>query len=119
MATIDDVITWATTLPAWLGDAVRRLLEAGEQPLSAQDYSEILALAKADLKLAPPPDNVKPVPPAAGNFSGAPATTVAVKLLSIENVRNVNIISSGQTQPFAESGITVVYKRKWCQALVV
>jgi len=109
MATIDDVITWANTLPAWLGDAVRRLLEAGEQPLSARDYSEILALAKADLKLAPPPDNVKPVPPAAGNFSGAPATTVAVKLLSIDNVRNVNIISSGQTQPFAESGITVVY----------
>ncbi|MFZ2398021.1 MAG: AAA family ATPase [Smithella sp.] len=109
MATIDDVITWANFLPAWQGDAVRRLLATGEQPLSAQDYSEILALAKADLKLAPPPENVKPVPPAAGKFSGAPATTVAVKLLSIDDVLNVNIIKSGQTQPFAESGVTVVY----------
>lgn len=109
MPTIDDVITWANTLPAWQGDAVRRLLVAGEQPLNAQDYSEILALAKADLKLAPPPDNLKPVPPAAGKFSGSPATTAAVKLLSIDNIRNVNIIKSGQTQPFAESGITVVY----------
>jgi hypothetical protein len=53
----------------------------GEQPLSTQDYSEILALAKADLKLAPPPENVTPIPPAAGKFSGAPATTLAVKLL--------------------------------------
>jgi ABC-type sulfate/molybdate transport systems ATPase subunit len=109
MATIDDVIAWANTLPAWQGDAVRRLLLAGEQPLTAQDYSEILALAKAHLKLAPPPDNLKPLPPAAGKFSGVPATTVAVKLLSIDDVRHVNIIKPGQTQPFAESGVTVVY----------
>ncbi|MBI2179051.1 MAG: hypothetical protein HYU38_12090, partial [Candidatus Tectomicrobia bacterium] len=109
MATIDDVIAWANTLPAWQGDAVRRLLLAGEQSLSTQDYSEILALAKADLNLAPPLVNVTPIPPAAGQFSGAPATTVAVKLLSIDDVRNVNIVKSGQKQPFAESGITVVY----------
>jgi len=38
MATIDDVITWANTLPSWQGDAVRRLLVAGEEPLSDQDY---------------------------------------------------------------------------------
>ena len=109
MATIDDVIMWANSLPVWQGDAVRRLLVAGGQPLSARDYSEILAFAKADLKLAPAPENMKPVPPAAGMFSGAPATTAEVKLLSIDDVRNVNIIQSGQTQPFSENGITVVY----------
>jgi hypothetical protein len=109
VATIDDVIVWASTLPAWQGDAVRRLLVTGEQPLSAQDYSEIFALAKTDLKLTLPPDNLKPVPPAAGKFSGVPATKVAVKLLAITDVRNVNIIKSGQTQPFAECGMTVVY----------
>ena len=109
LATIDDVIVWANTLPAWQGDAVRRLLVAGEQPLTAQDYSEIMAFAKAELELAPALENGKPVPPAAGKFSGAPATTVAVKLLSIADVRNVNIIKSGQSQPFAESGVTVVY----------
>jgi energy-coupling factor transporter ATP-binding protein EcfA2 len=42
-------------------------------------------------------------------LSGAPAAKVPVTLLSIDDVRNVNIIKSGQTQPFAESGITVVY----------
>jgi energy-coupling factor transporter ATP-binding protein EcfA2 len=109
VATIDDVIIWANTLPAWQGDAVRRLLAAGEQPLTVQDYSEILTFAKADLKLAPPPQNGKPVCPVAGKFSGVPATKVAVKLLSITDVRNVNIIKSGQTQSFAESGVTVVY----------
>ena len=71
MATIDDVIAWANTLPAWQGDAVRRLLVAGEQPLSPQDYSEILALAKVDLRLTSRPGNVTPVPPTAGQFSGA------------------------------------------------
>jgi len=109
MATIDDVITWANALPAWQGDAVRRLLLAGEEPLSTHDYSEILVLAKADLKLSLLSESVRPVPPAAGMLSGAPATTAAVKLLSIDDVRNVNIIKSGQTQPFAESGVTVVY----------
>jgi energy-coupling factor transporter ATP-binding protein EcfA2/acylphosphatase len=109
MATIDDVITWANSLPSWQGDAIRRLLAAGEQPLSTQDYSEILALAKADLKLEPPPKNLKPVPPVAGMFSGSPAKRVAVKLLSIDDVRNVNIIKADQTQPFAESGVTVIY----------
>ena len=101
MATIDDVITWANSLPAWQGDAVRRLLATSEQPLSTQDYSEILALAKTDLKLALPPEYLQPVPPVAGKFSGAPARTVAVKLLSIDDVRNVNIIKAGQTPPFA------------------
>jgi len=109
MATIDDVIKWANTLPAWQGDAVRRLLVAGEHPLSDEDYAEILALAKAHLKLAPDPDKVKPTPPSAGTFSGVPGTTVAIKLVSMDDVRNVNIIKPGQTQPFAETGVTVVY----------
>jgi len=109
LATIDDVITWASSLPAWQGDAVRRLLATGEQALTAQDYSEILALAKAHLKLAPPPEDLKAAPPVAGTSSGSPAATVAVKLLSIDDVRNVNIIKTGQTQSFAESGVTVVY----------
>lgn len=109
MATIDDVSKWANTLPAWQGDAVRRLLVAGEHPLSAEDYAEILALAKAHLKLAPDPDKVKPMPPSAGTFSGVPGTTVAIKLVSVDDVRNVNIIKPGQTQPFAETGVTVVY----------
>jgi hypothetical protein len=109
MAAIDDVITWAKTLPPWQGDAVRRLLIAGDKPLSAQDYSDILVFSKAALNLAPPPHNVQPIPPAAGMFSGVPATMAAVKLLSISDVRNVNIIQSGQIQPFSENGITVVY----------
>src|SRR3990172_12073780 len=98
MATIDDVITWANSLPAWQGDVVRRLLATGGQPLSNQDYSEILALAKADLKLEPPPEKLKSIPPTAGMFSGAPERTVAVKLLSIDDIRNVNIIKSDHTQ---------------------
>jgi len=109
MATIDDVIKWANTLPAWQGDAVRRLLVAGEHPLSAEDYAEVLALAKMHLKLAPDPNTAKPMPPSAGTFSGVPGTTVAIQLVSMDDVRNVNIIKPGQTQPFAETGVTVVY----------
>ena len=109
MPTIDDVISWATTLPHWQGDAVRRLLIAGENPLTPEDYADILALAKANLKLAPTPSTVKPILPAAGTFSGGPTTPVAVKLISLDDLQNVNIIKDKQTQPFAETGVTVVY----------
>jgi hypothetical protein len=109
MAMIDDVIVWANTLPAWQGDVVRRLLLAGEHPLTAQDYSEILALAKAELKLCQPPDGLKPLPPAPGKFTALAPAELSVKLLSIDDVRNVNIIKPGQTQLFAENGITVVF----------
>jgi energy-coupling factor transporter ATP-binding protein EcfA2 len=109
MATIDDVVQWAGTLPGWQGDAVRRILEAGDQPLTADDYSEIMELAKADLGLAPQHATLKHRAPEAGKFSGVPGTTAAVKLLSLEDVQNVNIIKSGQSQPFSENGLTVVY----------
>jgi hypothetical protein len=109
MAIIDDVITWANTLPTWQADAVRRFLVAGDTLLSPQDYSETLALAKAELKLAPPPKNINAIPPAAGMFSGAPAATVAVKLISIYSVHNVNIIQSEKPITFSESGVTVLY----------
>ncbi len=109
MAMIDDVIVWANTLPGWRGDVVRRLLLAGEQPLTAQDYSEILALAKGELRLCQPPDGLKPLPPAAGKFTACAPAELSVKLLSIDDARNVNIIKSGQKQPFAENGTPVVY----------
>ena len=109
MATIDDIISWASGLPAWQGDAVRRLLVAGEQSLSAQDEDEIITFAKAALSLAPPPTHITPAPPAPGIFSGTPATAIAVQLLSIDDVQHVNIIESGKTLPFAETGVTVIY----------
>ncbi len=109
MATIDDVLLWANTLPAWQADVVRRRLAAGEESLSDKEYSEILALAKAHLKLAPAPSNIAPDSPTTGMFSGVPTVTVAVKLLSIDDVQNVNAIRSGQTQPFSKSGITAIY----------
>jgi hypothetical protein len=107
MSTIDDVIAWAISLPAWQSDAVRRLLAAGEQPLSAKEYSEILALAKAHMKVASAPETLKAIPPAVGKLSGVPTKTVCIKLLSIDNVHNVNIIKPGQTLPFSENGVTV------------
>jgi len=109
MATIDDVIEWAKTLPPWQGDAVRRLLEVGEQPLSEKDYSEILTLARADLKISKLSDSLKPKYPTAGAFSGSKIKTDIVKLLSIENVQNVNLIRSDQRLVFNENGITVIY----------
>lgn len=109
MAAIDDIIVWANNLPAWQADAVRRLLAAGEQPLSAQEEDEITALAKAKLGLVSIPPRITPSPPTAGMFSGTPASVVAVQLLSIENIQHVNIIEPGASLSFSDTGVTVVY----------
>ncbi|GEM_PF-321784 len=110
MAAIDDIIFWARkSLPKWQADAVRRLLSAGDRPLSEEDYSEILVLAKQELSILMQPTSLKSIPPSQGTVSGIPSQEVDLRLLSIENVRNVNIIKSDQKQSFAENGITVVY----------
>ena len=109
MAVIDDVLAWAGTLPAWQADAVRRLLEVGDDDLSEASYGEVLALAKADLKLKELPGELAPVPPAPGTFAAASGNPASIKLLSIRDAHHVNIIDSTQTLPFAESGVTVVY----------
>ncbi|HYM19961.1 MAG TPA: AAA family ATPase [Candidatus Kapabacteria bacterium] len=110
MAAIDDIIKWANdSLPAWQGDAVRRLLVAGNTSLSSKDYSEILDLAKWEFKLGAKPTSITSTPPTPGKISGVPISLVSIKLLSIDNVQNVNIIKSGQSQPFAENGVTAIY----------
>jgi hypothetical protein len=48
MATIDDVISWAGTVPDWQADAVRRMLNTDDEVLSEANYSEIAAIARAD-----------------------------------------------------------------------
>lgn len=109
MATIDDVIAWAGTLPGWQADAVRRLLNTGDEKLDEADYSEIAALAKVELGLAPAIDGLKAVPPTLASFSGSISNDAACTLEAIFDVQNVNIIDSSQKLSFANSGITVVY----------
>ncbi len=109
MSIISDVIEWVKTLPPWQGDAVRRLLLAGEHPIDGEEFSEIVSLAKADLKLEPPPKDLQPIPLSTCHLSGSSTGTDTVKLISIKDVSNVNIIASDQTQLFSENGVTIIY----------
>jgi hypothetical protein len=109
MAVINDVIVWAETLPDWQKDLVRRLLENGDQELGEAEYSEILAMATSELNLGTELATAAPVPPVAGILSGSPENVVDIKLLSIDDLQNVNIIKPGQSQPLAENGISVIY----------
>lgn len=109
MTVIDDVIAWANTLPAWQGDAVRRILIAGDGPFSEQDIAEILALAKTALNLAQPVAELRPIPPNGAVLREAAATVNSMRLVSISNVQDVNIIETGNALPFSEDGLTIVY----------
>jgi len=66
-------------------------------------------MAKAELGLSTLPKHLKPTPPSPGSYSGSPSRANSFKLLSIDQVNNVNIIKRGEVLPFAKNGITVVY----------
>jgi energy-coupling factor transporter ATP-binding protein EcfA2 len=106
MAAIDDVLTWSQSLPSWQAEAVRRIL--GSDALTDKDHEDLFNLAKSELGLQQPPETL-PIPPSTQELSTKLSPPDSVKLLAINNVQNVNLIKNGQSQPFAEHGITVIY----------
>ena len=103
---VDDLLTWASGLPMWQRDALRRIAEAGS--LSGDDIQEIRRnlyivhglMEGASSGLRPLEADHIPVEKTAG-----PRTI----LHSISDIRNANRLAEGQKLPFAIDGITLIY----------
>jgi hypothetical protein len=109
MSAIDQIIDWASKeIPAWQGDAVRRMLTQVE--LTESDKNEILEMLKiehgiSELKASTP----SPKPIQKGTVSGAPQSKVSLIFKKLDDVKNVNAIPDGSYIPFAHEGLTVIY----------
>lgn len=105
MQIIQSIAAWAAQQPAWIDDAVRRLVAGG---LTPQDFQELSALAKAEHGLPDPKGRVavrldpKTLPAAAQDG-------VDVSLSALRCPQNLNAIDSNQVLTFQATGLTIVY----------
>ena len=107
MNVFGEILNWASTLPAWQSDAVRRFLT--QESMSKQDQDEILGLLKAEHGITDPPKPTplaRPLKPEYIPASGPSRQTVVLK--AMHSVKNVNALAKDQRLNFRK-GITVIY----------
>lgn len=105
MQIIQKIAAWAAGQPAWIDDAVRRLMVGS---LTPQDYQDLAALAKSECGLPDPEGRV------AIRLDPQTLPTIAhgdadVSLLALRSPQHLNAIDSGQALTFEAAGMTVVY----------
>ena len=105
MQIIQKIAAWAAEQPAWIDDAVRRLM-AGS--LTAEDYQELCVLAKAECGLPDPHGRVA-VRLDPNTLPAAAENGVDVSLVALRSPQHLNAIDAGQTLTFQVDGLTDVY----------
>ena len=117
---IDSIIKWASKLPGWQQDALRRVALSSE--LSDKDTSMILAnlMRSVDMLLA----GEKALQPLKKEHLRSDARNAPLAhLCSIDKVKNANRLAPDQKLSFAINGITLVYghngsgKSGYCRVL--
>lgn len=104
MSALDEILTWSATVPAWLRDALRRIVTSPE--ITDADVAELAELAKAPHGLSEAPPT--PVPLSSKDIP-SPTAIGAVALTSITHVSDVNALAPNETLSFSPTGITVIY----------
>jgi energy-coupling factor transporter ATP-binding protein EcfA2 len=105
MQIIQNISQWAAEQPAWIDDAVRRLVMGS---LTAEDIHELSDLAEAEHGLPKPSGRVavrldpKTLPAAVQNG-------LNVSLVALRSPKNLNAIDSDQALVFEAAGLTIVY----------
>lgn len=105
MQIIQKIVSWASEQPAWIDDAIRRLLT---DSLTQADLHELAALAKSHHGL-PDPQAASPVRLDPSTLPSPVQTGVDVSLIALRNPKNLNAIDSNQALTFHAKGLTVVY----------
>src|ERR1039458_2217108 len=108
MSALKDILNWSKTSPQWQRDALRRLLQQGK--LSDADFIDLTKLCKCAHGLTTAEDIVPAAIPLAEEHLPADVQDDSpVVLASVQNVQNVNIISTKLPLVFGTSGLSIVY----------
>ena len=94
-----DLLEWSRNKPAWLRDALRRLMVGGE--LSAQDMDELEAVCLEAKGGASPLTHEHIVPQRLANKP--------VVITGLRDLVGVNALASDQALTFHAGGLTIVY----------
>lgn len=107
MKVLEQIGEWAKSIPAWQGDAVRRLLQ--QESLTADDESQLYAMLKAANGLADAAAAHGTPIPLAVSVSPTTRTRRSVVFKRMHSLKHVNALAADQSIEFASSGVTVIY----------
>lgn len=107
MNIFQEVTDWASKLPPWQSDAVRRFLT--QDGFTRDDEDEILTMLKASRGLANPGETPPTPKPVAKVSSSTGATAPKVLLKEVHSLEHINALLPNQSLRFNEDGVTVVY----------
>ncbi|HCF2449336.1 TPA: hypothetical protein NIA45_007041, partial [Pseudomonas aeruginosa] len=105
MQIIQKIAAWAAEQPAWIDDAVRRLVTGS---LTAEDCQELSALAKAEHGLPDLHGRVA-VRLDPNTLPTTAEDGVDVSLIALRSPQHLNAIDAGQALTVQTNGLTVVY----------
>lgn len=106
MSIIRDILSWAQGLPAWQGDAIRRLFVM--QTLSTEDLEDLFALLKTEHGIPDPKNRIAKKIDSVQTPSVTQPNAPNV-LLAMKNLRHVNAIAENHRLSFSPQGLTVIY----------
>lgn len=104
MSVLSEVLEWSEELPAWMRDALRRIIT--QQDLSEGDIQELSELCKKQYGLGN--TGLQPVPLSSDHIPDGQQDK-CISVASVSHVADVNALAEGQTLSFRRVGLTVVY----------
>ncbi|TET07224.1 MAG: hypothetical protein E3J83_05310 [Candidatus Atribacteria bacterium] len=108
MSALEKIIEWASTLPAWESDAIRRMLTQSD--FTDKDTQDIIDFLKKDHGLIKNGKDIStPKRIESGNISGVPQTGINISLKSIKCISGVNAIPDNSILPLSSNGLNVIY----------
>jgi len=107
MSALDRVVEWASTLPDWQADAVRRILLQTE--LSNDDADQISLMLKAYYGLIDPDQAPTPVRLKKDQICFDSSCAPSVVIEEMKCISGINALPDGATIGFAPSGISIIY----------
>lgn len=107
MNIFQEILDWASALPPWQSDAVRRLLV--QEEFTRDDEDAVLAMLKATRGLTEEGSDIPTPVPIARSSTPAGSAPPQVLLKEIHSLEHINALVPGQSIRFALDGVTVIY----------
>jgi energy-coupling factor transporter ATP-binding protein EcfA2 len=100
----EEIFDWSQKQPAWRQDALRRILTG---PFTQTDENECLELLKAEQGLLK--TKLTPNALSKGHLPAYSQSATTLRLTALDQVSNVNRLSSDAALTFTSNGITIIY----------
>ena len=96
---LGEILEWSRQRPAWLRDALRRLMIVGE--LSEQDIDELEAICLGE--------GAEPSPLSDEHIAPRRLVGKPVSVICLRDLTGVSALARGQGLTFAAGGLSIVY----------